>query len=261
MLAFPPAPSHTLFGLVRDPIGNPLTAAGAQVILTANSGTNIVDGVVPDLGPAMNYRMEVPMDSGVTSDLYQVSALLPAVPFKLSVKVGSVTYVPMEMKGDYALLGKPGASTRIDLTLGVDSDNDGLPDAWEQAAFRQLGKTWAAGALRPGDPYPGTGLTFGQVYLAGTYSFAPKDGFVLNFTGLQDGTAQMAFTSVKGRTYTIQSAATLGAWTAAEFRLSTDPANLGLRTYFQATSTARQTVTVPASAAGEVARYYRLLVE
>lgn len=259
--AFPPAPHHVIFGLVRDQIGNPLTSSTAQVTMTVSSGASLMDLVVPNLEPGANYRLQVPMDSGLTSDLYQASALLPAVPFKLSVKVGSVTYVPMEMKGDYAVLGQPGEMTRIDLTLGVDSDNDGLPDAWEQAAFRQLGMTWKAGALNPNAMYPGTGLTFAQVYVAGTYSYAPKDGFVLNMTGVVNDKVQLAFTAVKGRGYTIESAATLGSFVPVNFRLATDTPNAGLRAYFQATSTAKQSIEVPLDASGAPAKFYRLRVE
>ncbi len=258
--AFPPAPHHVVYGLVRDQIGNPLTSSTAQVTLAADSGTSLSDLVVPNMGPAMNYRLQIPMDSGLTSDLYQPSALVPAVPFKITVKVGSVNYVPMEMKGDYAVLGEPGGSTRIDLTLGVDSDNDGLPDAWEQAAFRQLGKVWKAGALNPNAMYPGTGLTFAQVYVAGTYTYAPKDGFVLNLKGVTEGKAQMAFTAVKGRSYTIESASTLGKWSSASFRLPTDADGTALRSYYQATSTAKINVEVPADSSGQPARFYRLLV-
>ena len=247
--------------MVRDQIGNPLTSSTAQVTMTVNTGISLTDLVIPNMEPGANYRLQVPMDSGLTSDLYQASALLPAVPFKLSVKVGSVTYVPMEMKGDYAVLGQPGEMTRIDLTLGVDSDNDGLPDAWEQAAFRQLGKTWKAGALNPNAMYPGTGLTFAQVYVAGTYNYAPKDGFVLNLTGVVNGKAQLAFTAVKGRSYTIESAATLGSFVPVNFRLASDGSNSGLRSYFQATGTARQSVEVPLDASGTPARFYRLRVE
>ncbi len=259
--AFPPAPHHVIFGMVRDQIGNPLTSTTAQVTMTVTSGTSLTDLVIPNMEPGANYRLQVPMDSGLTSDLYQASALLPAVPFKLSVKVGSVNYVPMEMKGDYAVLGQPGEVTRIDLTLGVDSDNDGLPDAWEQAAFRQLGKTWKVGALDPNAMYPGTGLTFAQVYVAGTYSYAPKDGFVLNLTGVANGKAQLAFTAVKGRSYTIESAANLGGFAPVNFRLTSDDPNAGLRSYFQATGTAKQSIEVPLDATGTPARFYRLRVE
>lgn len=259
--AFPPAPHHVVYGLVRDQIGNPLTSNSAQVTLTVNSGTSLTDLVVPNMGPAMNYRLQIPMDSGLTSDLYQPSALVPAVPFKIIVKVGSVNYVPMEMTGDYAVLGAPGESTRIDLTLGVDSDNDGLPDAWEQAAFRQLGKVWKAGALNPNAMYPGTGLTFAQVYVAGTYTYAPRDGFVLNLLGVTDSKAQLAFTAVKGRSYTIESATTLGKWSGTRFRLQTDAVGTALRPYYQAISTAKVNVEVPADSSGKPARFYRLLVD
>lgn len=259
--AFPPAPPHSIYGLVRDQIGNPLTTSTAQVTLTVDSGTSLTDFVAPDREPGANYRLQVPMDSGITSDLYQPSALLPAVPFKLSVKVGSVNYVPMEMKGNYAVLGLPGESTRIDLTLGVDADNDGLPDAWEQAAFHQLGKRWTPGSLNPSAQYPGTGLTFAQVYVAGTYTYAPKDGFVLNLLGMVDGKAQLAFTAVKGRSYTIESASTLGNWSAETFRLAGDSPDTALRPYFLANTTSKQNVEVPAKTSGEPARFYRLRVE
>ena len=51
--------------------------------------------------------------------------------FRLKVKIGSVTYLPIEMKLSKAL-GQAAQSTRLDLTLGEDSDNDGLPEAPER---------------------------------------------------------------------------------------------------------------------------------
>ena len=43
------------------------------------------------------------------------------------------------MRGDYSALGRPGESTRIDLTLGEDRDGDGLPDAWERTLITASG--------------------------------------------------------------------------------------------------------------------------
>lgn len=247
LAAFPPAPPQIVFGLVRDQMGNPLTTVTAMVSLTSGSGTVLNDAVVPNLTPGTNYRIEVPMDVGLTPDLYQPSALLPAAPFKISVRLSGATYVPIEMKGDFSVLGEPGGKTRIDLTLGVDGDNDGLPDAWEQAVFSKQGLTWKPGALHPGDHFPGTGLTYYQVYIAGTYTYAPKDGFVLKLEGMVDGKAQLAFTAVKGRNYTIQAAHVVGVWSTVDFRLTTDAPDSGTRPYFQAIATAKMNVEIPST--------------
>ncbi len=58
------------------------------------------------------------MDAGLTPDNYRPTALRPSVSFRMKVLIGGVTYLPIEMRANYANLGKPAQSTRIDLTLG-----------------------------------------------------------------------------------------------------------------------------------------------
>lgn len=257
-LAFPPAPPHLIHGIVRDAIGNPLSD-GATVILEVSASTPISTFVLAQTDSSFNYKLEVPLDSGLDAGLYQATALVPTAPFKLRVRVGKTTYLPMEMTGDVAHVGVPGGHTRIDLTLGVDSDGNGLPDDWEKAVAAQLGRSWAPGQIHPGDPYPGAGMSYQEVYLAGTYAVAPKEGFVLKIQSSPGETPKLAFTAVKGHRYTLQASATLGEWTSVSFRLSSTETDAPIDAY-QASDTRRVEIEAP-TLGDEPAKFYRLVVD
>src|SRR6185369_5788412 len=98
-LAFPPAPHHTLYGMVRNQFGDPLNISPSGVFLETPTGVQLLAGVVNNLEPGVNYRLEVPMDSGTSGDTnaYQPTALKPFFPFKLKVLIGQTTYVPIQM--------------------------------------------------------------------------------------------------------------------------------------------------------------------
>src|ERR1043166_7868101 len=83
--AFPPAPDHLIFGQVRDEFGNPLDLTAAQVYLETTAGIRIKTQIIPGLEPGVNYKLSVPMDSGLTADQYKPTALQPTVPFKMWV--------------------------------------------------------------------------------------------------------------------------------------------------------------------------------
>ena len=218
--AFPPAPHHTLYGTVRDEMGEPLVVTNAEVVLETLTGTQVKTTVVPNLGAGLNYRLKVPMDAGLTADNYKPTALRPTVAFRMKVKIGLVTYLPIEMRADYANLGKPAQSTRLDLTLGEDSDGDGLPDAWERALIAMLGGSLTLADIRPGDDADGDGLTNLQEYLAGTYAFDPQDGFRLDIVGVNEGRPVIEFLAIRGRSYTLHGSADLRTWTPVEFRVA-----------------------------------------
>ena len=129
--AFPPAPHQTLFGVVRDEQGNPLALPKSSVVLEVPGNPAVTATVRNTTGVDGNYQLTVPMDSGLTAARYKPSALFPAAAFTLKVRIGTVNYVPIEMTGVNGLVAEPGKTARVDLTLGVDSDGDGLPDAWE----------------------------------------------------------------------------------------------------------------------------------
>src|SRR5690606_27935767 len=118
--------------------------------------------VSPGQAEGINYQLKIPLDMGALGNAYKPSALLPTVPFRIRVRVGSVTYLPLEMVGIGTLLTRPAEATRLDLTLGVDSDGDGLPDAWELALIQALkgdGQTRTLADIRPEDDSDGDGLS------------------------------------------------------------------------------------------------------
>jgi hypothetical protein len=224
--AYPPAPPQIFYGLVRDEMGNPLRVNNATVILQTTSGVKITGEISPTVQDGANYKLSVPMDAGVTSDVYQPTALDPAMPFTFRVQIGSTTYLPIEVKSDFALKGKPAARTRLDLTLGEDSDGDGLPDAWERALLAARG----GGDLRdinPGDDFDKDGLSNLQEYVAGTYAFDPSDSFELKMVALNNGAPVLEFMAIKGRNYSVLGTKDLQTWEPLQFRISgsTDPLN------------------------------------
>jgi hypothetical protein len=210
--AYPPAPYHLVYGLVRDELGNPVTSITAEVILESSSGVKITTLVAPTKEPGANYHIGVPLDAGITTDLYKPTALRPAVPFKMRVRIGQKTYLPIEMTGDYSALGRPGEKTRINLTLGEDSDGDGIPDAWERM-FSSVAE------INPNDDFDRDGLSNLEEYIAGTYAFDPADGFTLKIVRTETAGSIVEFLALRGRTYTILASADLKEWTAVSFQI------------------------------------------
>ena len=216
---FPPAPHHRIYGIVRDEYGQPLTAANATIVFESLQGVRLETPVNPQLEPGSNYALNVPMDSGIAPDTYKPTALQPTLPFRIQVKIGTTTYLPIEMTGTYSLLGRAAGSTRIDLTLGVDSDGDGLPDAWEQWLISQLG-TGDLRSIRPGDDADGDGISNRDEYLAGTFAFDPAGGFQLSLVPRTDGPPLLEFMTVPPRTYTVLAATSVDHWVPIAFRIA-----------------------------------------
>ena len=219
---FPPAPHHLIYGVIRDEFGNPIASSDADVILETSSGVQIISKIVPNLEPGVNYRLTVPIDAGLTADAYKPTALKPLVSFRIKVKIGGVTYLPIEMVADFSKLGKPAQKTRLNLTLGEDSDGDGLPDAWERMLIAASGLDLALTDISPNDDFDGDGISNLNEYLAGTYAFDPQDGFFLDILTVPNGNPQLEFMVIQGRTYTLLASTDLKAWTPINFLI---PAN------------------------------------
>jgi hypothetical protein len=219
-LAFPPAPDHVLYGMVRDEMGNPITLKSAVVYLETAAGVQIRAPIIPGLDAGVNYKLSVPMDSGLTSDKYKPTALRPAVPFKMWVLLNGVPYLPIEMNLKSSSLGQPAERTRIDLTLGEDLDGDGLPDAWERAMIAALGLNMSIEDFNPFDDSDNDGMSNLDEYLAGTYAFDPSDGFSLKVAGYDRGSIALEFMAIRGRSYTVLGSHDMIEWSPVAFQLS-----------------------------------------
>ena len=138
------------------------------------------------------------------------------------VLMGGVVYLPIEVSRVGPTLGQPGKRTHLDLTLGVDSDNDGIPDAWERALIERdsSGRLRTLADIKPGDDLDGDGLTNLQEYLIGTYALDRLDGLALEVLAVENGRARLRFTTVPGRTYTVKSSTNLNEWSPQAFALT-----------------------------------------
>lgn len=256
--AYPPAPDHILYGLVRDEDGQPLPWPSASIELETADGLKWVAPVVETPVEGINFNLRLPMDSGRTPDAAVPNALRPAVPFRIQVRIGTEVYVPMEMSGAYRELGKGGDKTRIDLTLGEDTDGDGLPDAWERALLARLGASGTLADIRPGDDLEGDGLSNRDRYLAGVYGHGGEHAFRLQAMRAEDGMATLEFLAVKGRTYTVEEGDALDRWKTVAFVVSEGAAPVS---QWEAQEIQRLRIRVPATAdsTAEV-RFFRLWV-
>lgn len=259
--AFPPALPHTIYGMARDEYGNPLRT-NATIVLTTSSGATVTAIVDPDDEPGVNYRLVVPLDAGVKSDVYKDGALQGSVPFRLYVRINNATFLPLEMTGDFSLLGQPGKRTRIDLTLGEDTNGNGLPDAWERAILAARGWTNSLSSLTANSSPGGNGITLMQEYVGGTYGFEDANGLNLNIVRIEAGAPVFELLAVRGRTYTILGTADLKAWSEVSFRPllpDADPAAT-VSSYLSPDVRFLQ-VAVPGTATGPAPRFFKLKIQ
>ena len=258
--AFPPAPHQTLFGVVRDEQGNPLALPKSSVVLEIPGSPAIAAIVRTTTGVDGNYQLTVPMDSGLTAARYKPSALFPAAAFTLKVRIGTVNYVPIEMTGVNGLVAEPGKTARVDLTLGVDSDGDGLPDAWERMLMAAMGRNGTLKDVRPDADDDGDGISNLKEYLAGTYAFDPADGFVVTAKGVDGGRSVLEFLALRGRTYTVEASPDMNGWKPVGFVMSGDAANASERSQYLADDVKPVQVRVATGATPEDRRFFRVKV-
>lgn len=261
--AFPPAPHHVIFGMVRDELGNPLAGENTELILETAAGVRLSTRIRSTGVPGQNYQLETPMDSGITASAYMPTALHPSVPFKIRVRIGDVTYLPIEMSGNFALLGQPGKKTRLNLTLGEDSDGDGLPDSWERKLISALGQTKTLADIQPGGDSDGDGMNNGDEYFAGTYAFDKEDGYALKIKSMRGATVGLEFMAIRGRTYTILGSADLVHWVQTPFRVvSPGPASSAsaVMNWPARDVSVLQVEADPSNESGEL-RFFKLMIQ
>lgn len=252
--AFPPAPHHTFFGMVRDELGRPLDGDKVEVLFETSTGRIVRTGVGLVGAPGINYRLQVPMDSGSTVDLYHPSAMRLNMPYKIRVRVENRIYLPIEMIGDLSKMGQPGKETLLNLTLGEDTDGDGLPDAWERAL---LGQGKGLGDINPDDDTDGDGMSNMDEYISGNYAFDKDDGLRLDIVKKNESGVMLEFLGIQGRTYTIKGSSNLKEWDDLSFQIDGEEGEYG---FVRADKVRQYKVTVPRPESGVQSRFFKLLV-
>lgn len=227
LAAFPPAPFHTIYGMIRDENGQTLRVEGAQVIFY-RSGTEVLRETIQE-GRLLdqNYQIRLRMDMlRPGTRTYTGVAHNSGSAFSIGILLHDVVYYPIEMSVTRNV-GQPGQRTRLDLTLGVDSDGDGIPDAWEQsqlyaAGYYPVDDTWDLSLLDRDGDFDRDGLSNYQEYIAGTFATDATDYLALRLIEATGAHAQLSFFSIYGKVYSVESSTDLQTWTAAPLYL-TDP--------------------------------------
>lgn len=252
-----------------------ITGGGAQAleIVRVSSGAAI--------GPGINYSLSVPQDSGTTAQLYQITAMRPLLPFTIRVTINGINYVPMQIaaatsplwtakinsdnfpgistQGNHWAVGLPAGKLRLDLWLGEDINNDGLPDDWQWDVVNSdsTGQYTDFTQIAP-DAFGRNGMTFLQNYMLGTYPLEELEGLHFNIDSVTNGVAKLHFQAISGRTYHISSSTDLKNWTPNyPFSLNTDGTNTGL--FYQADDSKLQNIYVKDVIATK--RFFKLYVE
>jgi len=254
--AFPPAPHHAFQGMLRDEYGRPITSDDVKIFFETPNGEVIGTEAREVFKPGVNYKIKVPMDSGATPELYQPFAMKVQMPYKIQVKIGFRTYLPIEMLGSLKTIGQPGGITRMDLTLGEDTDGDGMPDAWERAL---LGNGRTLSDINPNDDTDGDGLSNLQEYISGNYAFDKEDGFRLDILETTGVGVRLEFLAITGRTYVVHQSNDLREWKQAEF--NTRDGQKKPQGSFLAGKVTKVKLTVPAGKSTGNAKFFKLMVQ
>jgi hypothetical protein len=221
-LAFPPAPYYTLYGMVRDQVGQTLTAEGAEVVLL-KEGVEIGRTPITANRIDQSYELNVRMDqtrSGTA--LYSDKAVSVGGLFSLVVEMNGSTFYPIEVSGTLEA-GNGGERSRLDLTLGEDSDGDGLPDVWEQWQLYQAGQysaadgSWDLSQISANGDFDGDGQSDGFEYIAGTFAGDATEVFGLEIKEKLAGNVRLEFYAITGKTYTIERSSDMLEWTRVNF--------------------------------------------
>lgn len=221
--AFPPAPYYTLFGLVRDQVGQTLRADGANIILLKNGIEIARAPVVNEVKFDQNYELGIRIDQARSGTaLYSERAVAAQGIFSLAVELDGQWFYPIEASGSLTA-GKGGERVRLDLTLGEDTDGDGLPDIWEMWQLYQAGYypdgngNWPLHLIDRDGDFDGDGISNWLEYLAGTFAGDASERFELQIKEKTGTVARFEFYSVTGKTYTLERSSDMKTWTRVPF--------------------------------------------
>jgi hypothetical protein len=222
--AFPPAPCYTLFGMVRDQVGQTVTAEGAEVILL-KGGVEVGRTPITLSQIDSNYQLFIRLDqnrSGTT--FYTDKAVATGGLFSLVVSMNGELFYPIEVSGTLTA-GKGGERVKLDLTLGEDKDKDGLPDTWEAWQLYQAGLypdengNWDLSLIDKNGDFDKDGQSNLFEYIAGTFAGDATETFGLFIKEKLPQNVRFEFYGITGKVYTIESSFDMKTWTRVPFAL------------------------------------------
>lgn len=220
--AFPPAPYYTLYGMVRDQVGQTVTAEGAVVVLL-KGGVEVGRTPITSNRIDQSYELNLRIDqnrSGTT--FYTEKAIATQGLFSLVVSMNGELFYPIEVSGNLTA-GKGGERVNLDLTLGEDLDKDGLPDTWEAWQLYQAGLypdgngEWNLSLIDPNGDFDGDGQSNWLEYIAGTFAGDATETFALTIKEKLPESVRFEFYGITGKVYTIESSLDLKTWTLVPF--------------------------------------------
>lgn len=221
--AFPPAPHYTIYGLVRDQVGQTIVADGAEVILL-KGGLEV--GRAPirtGLQIDQNYELEMRIDQARSgTSFYSDKAIAAQGLYSLVVAMNGSLFYPIEVAG-MLKTGKGGERVKLDLNLGEDLDRDGLPDAWEAWQLYQAGLypdadgTWDLSLIDAAGDFDKDGQGNLFEYVAGTFAGDATETFSMAIKEKGEEQVRLEFFGITGKTYTIESSADMRTWTRVAF--------------------------------------------
>lgn len=226
--AYPPAPYYTLYGMVRDQVGQKVSAEGAQLILLKGK-VEIGRAPISSSGAVdQNYELNVRIDQNrAGTTLYTEKAVPAEGPFSLVVLMNGARFYPIEVSGKLNV-GKGSERTRLDLNLGEDSDGDGLPDVWEQWQLFQAGwnpdekGAWPIDRITKEGDFDKDGRNNLAEYIAGTFAGDAMEFFKLEIKEKLGQQVRLEFFGITGKTYTLERSADNRAWERLEIAVG-DP--------------------------------------
>jgi len=216
LAAFLPNPSYTIYGLVRDQVGATLRVEGA-VLVVLNNGTEIGRALVRSSPSGdQNYEVDMRIDqSRPSTRTYSAQAVAAQGAYSLYVEMNGARFYPIEVAGTLRA-GNGGERVRLDLNLGADANNDGLPDAWQEWQLYQSGRTpgtpgWNINLITKTGDFDGDGVSNYDEYVAGTFAGDATERFDLKIVG--KGAAEVAFEffAITGKIYAIEESSDLWA--------------------------------------------------
>jgi hypothetical protein len=258
--AFPPAPYYTLFGVVRDQVGQTVTAEGAEVILL-KGGIEVGRTPITSNRIDQNYELNMRLDqnrSGTT--FYTDKAIAASGLYSLVVSMNGALFYPIEVSGNLAA-GKGGERVKLDLTLGEDRDKDGLPDTWEAWQLYQAGLyqdengNWDLSLLDKNGDFDKDGQSNLLEYIAGTFAGDATETFGLTIKEKLPESVRFEFYGITGKVYTIESSLDMKTWTRVPFAVGAPGA--GSNGYQASDVGIVSAFTAPRSSTSE---FYRLSV-